>query len=242
MIVSGLDAKEVRRTPTYWLLAAVQIFTTFATGGIIAHLAPMMIDRGETATKGAEALALCTLGGTGGRLLMGLLLDRFRSPRIAVPFALGAVGGVLLLIYARSAPQFVAAGMLISVCMGAEGELAPYLHSRYFGLKAFAETFGLQFLFLAFANGVGITAMGAVFDAAGSYRPLLWAHAVLFSLVAGRLPAAGTLSLFVPAPTPRPPAGSGGPLRPSRSPRRRRLDRCSRLTLSPRILDLGAPA
>lgn len=167
---NGMSAARVRRAPTYWVLIAIIFLTTFAVGGISPHMAPLMIGRGLSAQAAASTLSMYVLGGVGGRLLMGKLLDCFRTPRVALPFYLAAVAGVILLQAAHSATVFALSGVLIGICLGAEGEMAPFLLSRYFGLKSFAEIYALLFLFLAFANGVAPVAVGAVFDATGSYR------------------------------------------------------------------------
>lgn len=178
----GMSAAQIRRDPTYWLLIAILFLSTFAVGGTLGHMVPLMVDRGLTPAQAALALSIFPLGSVIGRLGMGFLLDHFRTPRVALPFFAAAMLGLLLLQSGESLGQFVAAGALLGLCLGAEGESAPYLHSRYFGLKAFAETFGLKFMFLAIGNGVGILAMGAAHDLFGDYRPLLWVFLGLFVL------------------------------------------------------------
>jgi MFS family permease len=181
-------APEIRRSRIYWTLIAIIFLTTFVTGGVMAHIVPMMRDHGISSAQATNALTIYILGGIAGRLLMGKLLDGSKSPRIAIPFYFLAVAGLVVLYNVKSIDLFVASGALVGVCGGAEAEFGPYLHSRYFGLRAFAETYGLQFLFLAVANGLGPVAMGAVFDATGSYQWMLAIHVVL-------LVAAATLFL-----------------------------------------------
>jgi MFS family permease len=175
----GFTAPEIRRSRTYWTLVAIIFLTTFVTGGVMAHVVPMMRDRGISSAKATDALTIYILGGITGRLVMGKLLDGSKSPRIAIPFYILAAAGLIVLYNVRRVDLFVVSGALIGICGGAESELGPYLHSRYFGLRAFAETYGLQFLFLAVANGLGPVAMGAVFDATGSYQWMLVIHLVL---------------------------------------------------------------
>ncbi len=182
--VLGMSATEIRRSPTYWALIAIIFLTTFVVGGVVPHLVPMMRDHNVPTAKAANALTIYILGGIAGRLFMGRLLDRFRSPRIVVPFYLLAIFGLLILKRADSVPMMIASGALIGICGGAEAEFGPYLHSRYFGLRAFAETYALQFMFLAIANGLGPVAMGFVFDRTGSYSLMLVLYMALLVIAA----------------------------------------------------------
>jgi MFS family permease len=57
--------------------------------------------------------------------------------------------------------------------MGGEGDVTPYLLSRYFGLRSFSTFYGLTWTAYAIAGAVGPVIMGRAFDATGSYRTLL---------------------------------------------------------------------
>ena len=185
--VRGMTAPEIRRSGIYWTLIGSIFLTTFVVGGVLAHLVPMMVDRGIRSAEATNALTLYILGGIAGRLTMGRLLDRFSSPRVVFPFYLIAIAGLFILYTARDPRVLALSGALIGVCSGAEGEFGPYLHSRYFGLRAFAETYGLQFMFLAVANGLGPVAMGAVYDLSGSYWRMIFVHITLLAVAAGLL-------------------------------------------------------
>jgi len=180
----GMTAPEIRRSRTYWTLIAGIFLTTFVVGGVLAHLVPMMIDRGLASAEATTALTIYIQSGIVGRLTMGRLLDRFRSPAIIFPFYLLAICGLFVLYTAANPHMLVLSGALIGVCSGAEAEFGPYLHSRYFGVRAFAETYGLQFLFLAVANGLGPVVMGFAFDRSGSYGKMFVVHTVLLAIAA----------------------------------------------------------
>jgi cyanate permease len=75
--------------------------------------------------------------------------------------------------------------------MGGEGDVTPYLLSRYFGLKSFSTLYGLSWTAYAIAGATGPIIMGRAFDATGSYR------ALLLQLTVATL-AAGSLMLFLP--------------------------------------------
>jgi MFS family permease len=108
-----------------------------------------------------------------GRLFTGWLLDRYFAPRVAAClFALSALG-TFLLAGARSLPVGIEAAALIGFGMGGEGDVTPYLLSRYFGLKSFSTLYGFTWTAYAIAGAVGPIVMGRAFDATGSYSGLL---------------------------------------------------------------------
>jgi cyanate permease len=57
--------------------------------------------------------------------------------------------------------------------MGAEGDIVPYLVSRYFGLRAFGEIFGYAFTAFVLGAVIGPLLMGVSFDFTGSYGLVL---------------------------------------------------------------------
>jgi MFS family permease len=101
-------------------------------------------------------------------------LDRFFAPRVAALIFAGAAAGIALLRIAYSPGPAFAAAFLIGLAMGAEGDVMPYLTSRYFGLRCFGEICGIVFAGFSLAGGLGPYLMGAAYDANRSYAlPLL---------------------------------------------------------------------
>jgi len=74
---------------------------------------------------------------------------------------------------------------LVGLGMGGEGDLMPYMTSRYFGLRSFGEIYGSIFAIFTLAGAVAPLLMAMGFDRTGSYRfPLsLFLLATLISFV-----------------------------------------------------------
>jgi len=169
----GASVGEGLRSRIFWIVVAELFLISISQNGAITHLSALLTDRGIPAGK--AALAVSAMGGAilAGRLLTGWLLDRYFAPRVAVClFALSALG-TFLLADARSFPVGLAAAALIGFGMGGEGDVTPYLLSRYFGVKAFSTLYGFTWTAYAIAGAAGPVIMGRAFDATGSYRTLL---------------------------------------------------------------------
>jgi MFS family permease len=92
-----------------------------------------------------------------------------------VAFLLLAIAafGAFLLADARTLPMGTAGAALIGFGMGGEGDVTPYLLSKYFGLRAFSTLYALTWTAYAIAGAIGPVIMGKAFDATGSYQLLL---------------------------------------------------------------------
>jgi MFS family permease len=180
----GLEAGEAVRSPHFWKLAVVFLCIPIVANGTIVHLVPLLTDRGIP-----ESQAVVVFSGIGasliaGRVLCGLLLDRFFGPHVAIAFVILPAVGVLML-WGSAAPALMTLGaMLVGLGMGAEVDLIGYLQSRYFGLRSFGQIYGYLFALFTVGTGLGPFVMGVVYDASGSYRPALLAFVAVLACAA----------------------------------------------------------
>ncbi len=169
----GLEVKEILRHREFWMLVAIFVVLSFVLNGMLAHLAPMLSDRGmDTATAAAVA---ATAGITifFSRILIGFLIDRFFAPYVGmVFFSLSAVGMAIFALGAVDAMAFIGA-ICVGLSLGAEVDLLAYLAGRYFGLKSFGTTYGLLFSAVLTGTAIGPLAFGIGFDTTGSYVSIL---------------------------------------------------------------------
>jgi MFS family permease len=186
MPVAGASVRDGLRSRIFWIIVAELFLISVSQNGAITHLSALLTDRGISAGKAALAVSAMGAAILAGRLATGWLLDRYFAPRVAAClFALSALG-TFLLAGARSLPVGIEAAALIGFGMGGEGDVTPYLLSRYFGLKSFSTLYGFTWTAYAIAGAVGPVIMGRAFDATGSYSALLTALAAV-TLVAGSL-------------------------------------------------------
>jgi cyanate permease len=183
---SGATVGEGLRSRIFWIIVAELFLISISQNGAITHLSALLTDRGISAGKAALAVSSMGAAILAGRLSTGWLLDRFFAPRVgACLFALSALG-TFLLAGARTLTVGIEGAALIGFGMGGEGDVTPYLLSRYFGLKSFSTLYGFTWTGYAIAGAVGPVIMGRAFDATGSYSALLVELAGV-TLVAGAL-------------------------------------------------------
>lgn len=186
----GLTLTEGLRSRAFWLIVATLFVGSVSVNGAITHLSPLLTDRGVTPASAALAASVLGFSSFCGRILTGLLLDRFFGPRVGLVLAALMATGVAVLATAHSAAQGLSAAALIGFGLGGEADITPYLLTRYFGLRAFSTLYGLTWTAYAIAGAIGPVIMGRAFDLSGSYTALLtvlaagvFASALLFLLL-----------------------------------------------------------
>ena len=182
---------------TFWIIAITVCFYAFSVNGAIAHLSALLTDRGIPAQ--AAAFCISVIGATGlvGRLITGLFLDRFFGPRVSQVMLMCTVAGLALLSVASSTRSGIVAAAFIGFSMGSEGDITPYLLSRYFGIQRLSTLYALTWTTYAIGAATGPLVVGRVFDLSGSYPAiaiqLLAVPAVIPCLLLFLLPRYGLL-------------------------------------------------
>ncbi len=180
---AGLSRREALTSGTFWWMFGAFFLISVSFHACLIHLVPLLTDRGISAQRAAFYLSVVAGGSFTGRLACGYLLDRFFAPHIAVGFFCGIAGGIFLLWSGVVGGLVFVTAALLGLVVGAESDLMAYMVSRYFGLRAFGELFGLIFSAFTLGAVIGPLLMGGSFDATGSYQPAL-AGLVVLSLVA----------------------------------------------------------
>jgi MFS family permease len=168
--VPGLTALEAFRTGAFWRLAIVFFIVSAATGGTIAHVVPLLTDRGVPPQTATGVLTLAGLSLIGGRLLAGYLLDRIFAPYVALAFLIAPLTGIAVLLLAIQPRVAMFGTVLVGIGLGAEVDLIAFLLSRYLGMRSFGEIYGYFFAIFMLGAGLGPLVMGVSFDQMGSYK------------------------------------------------------------------------
>lgn len=166
----GLTGAEARRSWAFVLCVASAALVIVTNSAMIAHTVPLLTDSGLTRGNAVMVMTLIGIGGGCGHLLCGYLLDRTNTPRIAMPFAVLALIGVLLLQYGSGYGVYLAAGACLGAGITADSAVIAYFITRFFGIRAFGEVYGMLWAIAAIVSGLGPPLMGWVYDKTGSYQ------------------------------------------------------------------------
>lgn len=179
----GLTAREARRTRRYWLLTAMALTMAVGIAGVVVHLVPLFRDLGTTTIKAARLASVVGLSSVVGRIIVGLLLDRFKPTLVSmIILALAAVG--ILLLWSSGLQYALLSVALLGLAAGAEIDLLAYLTARYFGQLAYGAIYGWQYSVFALGYGLSPFLVGRMRDHFGSYDLALLASAGLMVVAA----------------------------------------------------------
>lgn len=167
-------------TPQFLRLGLIFLLCSLAVFGTVVHLVPMLTDRGLTPASAAFFASALGIAVIVGRLLTGLLLDRYEANRLgAVLFLLSGTGLWMLFLGGKG---FTVAGTLLAgFAIGAEMDLAAFLVSKSFAVRRYSTAFGGIYACVSIGGGFGPLLAGVLYDFTGNYR--LWLACAAVALV-----------------------------------------------------------
>lgn len=177
--------RQAIRTGLVLRLGLITTLVNVGTVGMITQLALIGVERGLSLTQSGLLLSAYGLSQIVGRLLMGVLIDRFPVNRIAAGFGLLSALGFAALLVAPPWLWFVAAAVFVAGLLnGADYDFTPFLVTRLFPLPAYGLVFGVITVFSIVSGGIGLASFGLLHDANGSYAWPLAMGAVAMILAA----------------------------------------------------------
>ncbi len=170
---SGASAPAPIRKDLYVLCLLYAVFTGFLPT-VIQHLPGVAESYALAATVGAAMLSVGMIANTGGKLVIGVMIDRIGT-RLSVLIMGGAVAlGVLSMLTVRNAAGMLAGAALIglSYSLCTVGIVMTVKDS--FGSANYSAVYPKASLCMTLTYSVGSSLIGFIYDAARSYTPILW--------------------------------------------------------------------
>ena len=175
----GLTVREAARDWALWRVGISNFVVMMLTQGLAAHLIPIMTDAGVSRTSAALLSSLGGVAGIVGKLITGVLLDRYRPNWIGgLTLAAASLTFLLLMDGLRSPTAIVVALIVNGYAAGTKTQITGYLTASYGGMKSFGVVYGVMAACMAAAAGAGPLVAGVVYDLTGGYGPFLLAGAI----------------------------------------------------------------
>jgi predicted MFS family arabinose efflux permease len=170
----GLTRSEGLRSPALWRLAISNFIVMLMSIGLSVHLFPILTEAGVSRTNAAWLLSLTGIAGIVGKLVTGLLLDKFRPNWIGgVTLGAAALAFFLLMDGLRSPAVIVVAMIVNGYAFGTKTQITGYMTAVYAGMKSFGFLYGIMSALMALASGLGPFMAGRIYDTMGGYGPFL---------------------------------------------------------------------
>ncbi len=178
--LEGPTTREAFRSRTFWLLAVVFIPMALAVAAPLPNIENILRSLRLPPDEVVQVASLVGIAAVAGRLLGGVLVDRFWAPGVGtVILTMGAIACIILSLENVSFPLACLAIILLGLTSGIEFDLMAYLVARYLGMRSYATTYATLYgIFVVGAFG-GPSFFGYVFDRTGTYSGILQASALL---------------------------------------------------------------
>jgi predicted MFS family arabinose efflux permease len=193
--VQGVSAREGFVQPRFLKLAGATLLFSITICALTTNLVPVLLARGMTPATAAGIAGLLGIGSITGRLVGGVLLDRFDARKVAAASVAMPIVTVALLLVFPGDKVAALACLILGLAVGTEVDCCAYLAARHFGLRSFGTLFGTMNGLMLFGNGIAPALANHVYDVTKSYDIVLWAQVpaclgtMLLFLLLGPYPA-----------------------------------------------------
>jgi MFS family permease len=180
----GLTLPEALRTPHFWTIGLTFFAVTTGLVGYLIHLVPLLKDRGISPQTASVAASLFGSAQLLGRLGAGFALDHLGAAKVAAALWLLAALALAAVAAGVSGSALLLCTAGVGLAFGGEGDVLAFFVSRLFGQTSFGRIYSVLLMINLLGAVVGPYLFGVVFDAEGSYVPVLTATAATTALAA----------------------------------------------------------
>ena len=183
----GVEFRDAILSPSFAMLGTAAALFAIVIYAMTVHLVPLLIGNGIGATAAAAMMGVAGVSAMGGRLVSGVLLDRFPARVVgAIAFLLPIAAYAMLLHSGASMPLTIVAVILNGLSNGAEMDILAYIIAQYYGMRSFASIYAVSMAISGATAAIGPLIAGLLYDRTGSYHVFLLA-AMLPMLIASIL-------------------------------------------------------
>lgn len=193
-----MGSRDALKSLPFWTISITHFACCIAHSGAILHMVAHATDQGISAMAAATVLGVSGFAAMLGRLVTGMLADRFGAkPILVVSLGFQAIM-VLLFLFAKDLGTFYPLAFFFGMSYGGVMPLYALVTREYFGARVMGTAYGGVFFISSIGMGVGSYAGGIIFDHFRSYQ---WLYLSAFAI--------GLVSVALAA-TLRPPRSAAG--------------------------------
>jgi len=157
------------RSPQFAAIALTHFACCVAHSGPIFHMVTDAIDCGVAPMAAATVIGVAGLASVGGRIVCGLLADRFGAKEVLIVGLFVQAVSISLYLFVRDLSAFYALAMVFGLAYGGIMPLYATLVREYFGAAIMGTVFGAVAMLSTIGMAIGPWSGGWVYDNLGSY-------------------------------------------------------------------------
>ncbi len=165
----GMTVGQALRSPQFIVLSLTFFCCCAAHSGPIFHTVSYALACGLPAMTAVTIYSVEGLAGLGGRVLFGLLGDRFGARRVVVAGLMVQAVGAGSYYFTRDVGEFYAVAILFGMAYGGVMPLYAVLAREYFPLRIMGTVFGGAAMISSLGMALGPAVGGWIFDTFHGY-------------------------------------------------------------------------
>ena len=166
-------------SPRFLVLGFTFMFCCMAHSGPIFHVVSYAMYCGIGAMAAVSVYSVEGLAGLGGRVLIGLLADRYGAVRLLIITLIVQAITIAAYLEVNELPEFYALAVIFGVAYGGGMPLYATIARDYFGQRIMGTVFGAATMLSSLGMAIGPVAGGWVYDTQGNYAWLYIASAAV---------------------------------------------------------------
>jgi MFS family permease len=190
-----ISVGQALTSPQFLILGFTFFLCCAAHSGPIFHVVSYAMFCGLGSMAAVSVYSVEGLAGLGGRLLLGVLADRYGAKRVLIGALLTQAIAIACYLAVNELGEFYALAVIFGVAYGGGMPLYASLARDYFGQRIMGTVFGAATMLSSLGMSIGPLAGGWVFDHYGTYA---WLYIGSASVAVGAV----LLALLFPKPTP----------------------------------------
>lgn len=165
------DYRIILSSPAFWIIFVALFLVNLPFSVAASQLKLVVLDQGLSDGVAAMMVSVFAIASIAGRVVSGAALDRFPPHWIAaISFFLPVIGLLLLASSYDSLAVVVTGLLLIGLSFGGEGDIIPYLVTRYFRIAIYGSTYGLLTAAMGAAMALGNVILSATLAQSNNYH------------------------------------------------------------------------
>jgi MFS family permease len=165
----GISAAQALRSPQFLVLGLTFFACCAAHSGPIFHMVSYAIFCGVAPMAAVSVYSVEGLAGLGGRLLLGLLGDRFGAKPVLIAGLLVQAVAIGTYVFVSRLSEFYALAIIFGTAYGGVMPLYAVLAREYFGQHIMGTVFGAVTMLSSLGMAFGPLAGGWIYDTFDAY-------------------------------------------------------------------------
>ena len=166
------------RTQPFWITISTHFLGCVSHSIPLVFVVSMATFRGIDGVLAASVLGFVSAISIGSKLGMSVIAEHLGGRRVLLAVLALQSTGVLVLLFADQAWQFLLFTFVFGLGYGGEMVVYPMLNRQYYGSAPFAAIYGWQMAGASFGMAVGGYLGGLLFQLMGDYSGAIWLSAV----------------------------------------------------------------